>query len=88
MSFIKRLKRKLVALRAPEDTHARELYYLKRAYDKTQATIDYWKSQWSGVCCPYCQFPFLNKLVDQQAHRLKHIEELEKLCQPSPTSPQ
>ena len=85
MSFINKLKRRLVALRAPEDIHANELYYLKRAYEKTQAKIDYWKSQWSGVCCPYCQFPFLNKLVDQQERREEHIKELEKLCQPSPS---
>jgi hypothetical protein len=80
MGFFRKLKRKWVSCFAPKDQIARELFYLQRAYNKTANLLDYYWSLPQPICCHRCAYPCITKLEERQERRLKHIEELKKLC--------
>jgi hypothetical protein len=78
MSFTVKIKRKLLALLAPKNHTARELYYLKLAYSKTERDINYYRSLPQPACCHECAYPFLIAWYDKQERRLLQIKRLEK----------
>ena len=73
--FIK-IKRYLVSFCAPKGVRAREVYYIKRAYRRTEKEIDRIYSQ-SFCCCHYCTYPELYDLEDKQDRRKKLIDRMD-----------
>ena len=77
MSFTRKVIRRIVALKAPKDVLSRELYYVRRAAIKSEKRAEWYHENWSGCCCPYCEFPILGDIEAKRDRQLEHISLLE-----------
>ena len=78
MSLVHKLKRRVIAFKAPKDVLMREIYYLQRAIKRNEHMMDQYQAQWCGVCCVYCEFPQLYDMEDKLGRQFDMLSHLER----------
>jgi len=75
--MIEKIKQYIIKLSIPKSPLKREIYYLKRAIEKTQRIVDKIYDMPFEYCCYHCANPQLYKIEEKLDRQIKRLRELE-----------